>query len=80
MRTIFSASNDEENKYGLRYFDKTPAGTEDESENDEDDEEHDEKSCPKDCCDRDCECDDCTRCLGADLKEDDGFEVPAAAA
>ena len=81
MYFTFSASeNEEESKYGLRYFDKTPAGAEDESVDAEVDEEYDQKSCASDCCDKDCECDDCLRCSDTDLKDTDIYEVSAAAA
>ncbi|MGI0079346.1 MAG: hypothetical protein ACRECH_06950 [Nitrososphaerales archaeon] len=81
MRPTFSANiSEEESKYGLHYFDKTPAGAEGESEDESTDDEYDEKSCPAGCCDGDCECDDCSRCSDLDLKDDDVYEVSPAAA
>ncbi len=79
MSRFLFASGNEEEKYGMRYFDKPPTGPEDEYDAEEED-EYEEKSCPVDCCDTDCECDDCQRCSDMGLKDAESYEISPSAA
>ena len=78
MSRAASMSQSVDNKYGLRYFDKTPTESEDEYEDDED--EYEERSCSANCCDIDCECDDCQRCSDMGLKDAESYEISVSAA
>jgi len=63
-KSLVRENSENNEKYGLHYFDKNSEGKDeyDAEEEEDDPDAFDLPSCPPSCCDTDCECDDCVRC------------------